>query len=529
MASASSDIAGGSSPAEPRILVITPEVSFLPDGMGSSSRGVSARTGALADLSAGLIGALFDLGADVHVAIPNYRNLFRARAPEGVGQDPVLRIGPISAERVHLAQDRAFFYSSKLAPQGEETVRIALAFQREIINTIIPEVRPDLIHCHDWTTGLIPAMARELGIPCLYTLCNLNTAKATLAAIEERGIDAAAFWRHCYFSRMPSGYEETRASNPADMLLTAIFAAHFVSVASPSFLEQIIAEKPPWIDPALQFEMAGKAAAGCLAAVCHAPDPSFDPSVDPALYRRYGPEDCLGGKIFNKLHLQERLGLVLDSGAPLFFWPSRLDSARPGIALTASALPAILKRHEKDGLQIVFAADGDGQETMREAAAACGAADRVAVCGFDPKLYRLAYGAADFILMPVLAEPCGLPCRIGQRYGALTVGYDAGAIRDAVIPLAPADGTGNGFLFRVFDVTGLVWAVDQAMAFFGLSPAARTRQVQRIMAQSLYREDSYQTAFQYIDLYGRMLRRPLNHLKSKRRPAEEQAAQPAAA
>jgi len=525
-----SEIAGDQSTTEPRILVVTPEASFLPEGMGSVSRLVAARTGTLADLSAGLIGALDDLGVDVHVAIPNYRDIFRNRSAQGFGQGPIPRIGPLAAERVHLAQDRAFFYPTKLTPHpGEDAVKIALAFQREVINQIIPEVKPDLVHCHDWMTGLIPAMTRQMGIPCLYTLPNLNTAQVTLSAIEERGIDAASFWQHCYFSRMPAGYEETRNSNPVDMLLSAIFAAHFVNATSPSFLAEVIEGRAPFAGHTIQVELANKARAGCLAAVSHAPDPSFDPSRDGALYRRYRSEDHFITKAFNKLHLQEILGLTPDSKAPLFFWPTRLDSARPGVALMAGVLSSILEKYKSQGLQVVFVADGDGQALMRQIVSDRGAQSRVAVRDFDPKLYRLGYGAADFVLAPVLVEPCGLACRIGQRYGALPVGYDTGGIHDAVTHLAPSAGKGNGFLFRFFDAQGLTWAVDQAMAFFGFGPAARDRQVRRVMTQTVDRDDAYKTAFQYIDLYSRMLRRPLNHLKSSRCVAEETGAQMAAA
>ncbi len=502
----------------------------MPEQMGSAARMVSVRTGTLADLSAGLIGALHELGADIHVAIPNYRNIFRSRSVQGAGLDPIARIGPLAEDRIHLAQDRAFFYPTKLTPhQGWEAVKIALAFQREVINRIIPEVKPDLVHCHDWMTGLIPAMARELKIPCLYTLSSLNTAKVTLSAVEERGIDAASFWRHCYYSRMPAGYEETRNSNPADMLLSAVFAAHFVNATSPSFLAELIEERTSLADRALGFELAFKAGAGCLTAVSHAPDASFDPFQDGALYRRYRSEDHFIAKAFNKLHLQGVLGLTIDSKAPLFFWPTRLDTSRPGVALMAGVLPAMLEKYKSQGLQVIFVADGDGQALMRQTAAGCGAQNRVAVCGFDTKLCRLGYGAADFVLAPVLVEPCGLSCRIGQRYGALPVGFHAGGTCDAVAHLASSSGTGNGFLFRFFDAEGLTWAIDQAMAFFSLGPVARDRQVQRIMTQSMDRDDPYKTAFHYIDLYSRMLRRPLNHLKSLRRAAEAPGAQTAAA
>ena len=63
--------------SNPRILIVTPEITYLPAGMGNMAQRMSAKAGGLADVSASLVSALFNLGADVHVAMPNYRKLFQ--------------------------------------------------------------------------------------------------------------------------------------------------------------------------------------------------------------------------------------------------------------------------------------------------------------------------------------------------------------------------------------------------------------------------------------------------------------------
>ena len=65
-----------SPPTKPRILIVTPEITYLPSGMGNMAQRMSAKAGGLADVSASLVSALFELGADVHVAMPNYRRMF---------------------------------------------------------------------------------------------------------------------------------------------------------------------------------------------------------------------------------------------------------------------------------------------------------------------------------------------------------------------------------------------------------------------------------------------------------------------
>ncbi len=100
---------------------------------------------------------------------------------------------------------------------------MSLAFQREVINNIVPRVRPDLIHCNDWMTGLIPAMARRMGVPCLFTIHNIHTMTSTMAEIEDRGIDAASFWQWLFFKRPPLNYEESWETEPGGFSSSGVF------------------------------------------------------------------------------------------------------------------------------------------------------------------------------------------------------------------------------------------------------------------------------------------------------------------
>jgi starch synthase len=225
----------------PRVLIVTPEVTYLPDRMGNFSRYLTAKAGGLADVSAALVSALFNEGADVHVALPDYRSIFHGRLAPFLEREQWTIRNVMPDDRVHLAEDRAFFYLNRVySAYGGENTKLSLAFQREVINNIVPRVQPDLIHCNDWMTGLIPAMARQMGIPCLFTIHNIHTVKATLAHIEDRGIDAAYFWQHLFYENFSATYEEAWDRNPVDFLASGVFGAHFVNTVSPRFLEEIV-------------------------------------------------------------------------------------------------------------------------------------------------------------------------------------------------------------------------------------------------------------------------------------------------
>ena len=210
----------------PRILIVTPEITYLPQGMGNMANCLKVKAGGLADVSASLVSALFELGADVHVTLPHYRQMFNIDIGNFINNELRLYKSVLPDSRIHLAQDRVFYYRNQVySNYYVESHKTALAFQREVINNIIPAVRPDLIHCNDWMTGLIPAMARRHGIPCLFTIHNIHTQELALAAIEDSGIDAAEFWLYLYYKRVPNGYEETRQANLVDFLASAIFSA----------------------------------------------------------------------------------------------------------------------------------------------------------------------------------------------------------------------------------------------------------------------------------------------------------------
>jgi glycogen synthase len=171
------------------------------------------------------------------MAQPEYRKMFSFFSTRGDQSD----CSDIPRNRLHLVRDRIFYYSDDIDVNRDgENIKISIALQREIIHQLIPMIQPDLIHCHDWMTGLIPAAARGMGIPCLFTVYDTRSKQTPLSCIEDMGIDAACFWENLFYHRMPLCYEETRKSNPVDLLLSGILAADFVNAASLGFASEVL-------------------------------------------------------------------------------------------------------------------------------------------------------------------------------------------------------------------------------------------------------------------------------------------------
>jgi len=495
---------------KPRILVVTPEITYLPAGMGNMANHLNAKAGGLADVSASLVAALFDHGADVHVALPHYRRMFHMDVGRLISDELRVYKSRLPDSRIHLAEDRCFYYRETVYSNYQnENPKLALAFQREVINNIIPTVQPDLIHCNDWMTGLVPAAARRLGIPCLMTVHNIHTHHVTLSAIEDAGVDAAEFWPSLYFTRVPASYEETRGNNPVDLLASGVFAAHFINTVSPTFLDEICRGWFDFIPPYFRNEIIGKRNAGCATGILNAPDDSYNPETDEALDARYTAETHAAGKRANKLAFQAKMELDVDPDAALFFWPSRLDPAQKGPQLLTDILFRMVSKFADRKLQVAVVANGQHQEAFHDVVRIHDLKDRVAVCNFDERLSRLGYAAADFILVPSLFEPCGLPQMVGAIYGTLPVVHDTGGLHDTVEHLAADGASGNGFPFKVYGSEGLAWAMEQAMAFYAQPAERRAEQIARIMRESKARFNHAVCARAYMDIYETMLNRPL--------------------
>jgi len=497
-------------PRNPRILIVTPEITYLPNRMGNATHHMRAKAGGLADVSASLVSALFELGADVHVALPHYRRMFNIDVGRLINEELRIYKRVLPDSRIHLAQDRIFYYQSEVYSSSVETSRkLALVFQREVINNIIPTVNPDLIHCNDWMTGLIPAMARRHGIPSLMTIHNIHTQEPTLAEIEDTGIDAAEFWQDLFYKWHAGDYETTREYNPVDLLASGIFSSHFVNTVSPTFLYEVCDGQHDFVPAAVRSEMAQKMMAGCASGILNAPDPSFDPATDELIQHTFGPDTHTEAKRKNKLHLQERLGLTQDPDAPMLFWPSRLDPVQKGCQILADILYGLTAHYADENLQVVFVATGPYQMWFRGIVNEHGLHDRVAVYNFDEETSHQAYAASDFMLMPSLFEPCGLPQMVSAIYGSLPIVHDTGGLHDTVSMLDVGQSTGNGFPFETYDGNGLWWAIERAMNFYRLPAEVKQAQISRVMRESAERFTHANTAREYIDIYERMLERPL--------------------
>jgi starch synthase len=495
----------------PRILLVTPEVTELPPGMGNLANFISAKGGGLADISAALVAELLRLGLDVHVTLPRYERQMRDFA-HVTQQDLDRMIGLFqSTEAIHLVPDSAFVHLRNVYEHSdmESSARRAVAFQRYVINSVMDTAMPVhgkmLVHCNDWMTGLIPAAARSRGLASLFTVHNIHTGKQTLRQLERDGIDVSRFWQELYLDEHPDYVRDPWEWVGVDFLLSGVSAADYVNTVSTTFLQEIVNGYFPEIIPRqVRDAFRVKYNISCASGIINAPKSTVDPRITSGLAANYDASTVAEGKRANKQAFQRELGLVQNPDAPLFFWPHRLYDQKGPRLLAEIAVP-LVQFYAGDGLQIAVVGNGDPHWERAFGTISCGSGGRVAFRNFDPRLSELGKAAADFILMPSLYEPCGLPQMEGMRFGTLPIVRATGGLKDTVEHLDPDADTGNGFVFSDFLPDALWWACGEAMRFHRLAPERKLHIIRRVMQEGFDNFNLEKTTLQYVRIYERLL------------------------
>ena len=463
-----------------------------------------AKSGGLADVAGTLPGQLARLGHRVLLFVPYYRetrarfpHLPRAHEPldlpfpghevrvELLRQEPAPGVSVVLV-REDAAFDRPYLYGGANGDYWDNAGRFALFCRAVLASLQALGERPDVIHAHDWQAALLPLYLRHrpdfagplAGTPSLLTVHNLAYQGIFPAsALAYAGIPESLYHPHGveYFGKI-------------NFLKGGLLYADAISTVSPRYSEEI---RTPAFGEGLDGVLRERSAA--LHGILNGVDQErWDPETDPFLPARYSagaPE----GKLRCKEALLQAFGLEGDATVPLFATISRLADQK-GFDLIASAMPALAAR----GLRYCILGSGDRHYQDLFAGLARAFPGRLAVrIGYDDGLAHLIEAGADCYLMPSRFEPCGLNQMYSLRYGTIPVVRAVGGLVDTVEHFDPARGTGTGFVFRDYDVTGLLWAVDEALAAF-----ARRPDWARLRANAMAADFSWEaSATRYAELY----------------------------
>ncbi len=361
-------------------------------------------------------------------------------------------------------------------------------FSKAVIEALAHiDLVPDVIHCNDWQTALIPVFLRKFyphynGVRTVFTIHNIeyqgkmppDFAKEILG-LDDEGTNTL-FYGDC-----------------VNFMKGAIVKSDAVTTVSESYAGEIQSE---FFSHGLHYVLRDNSHK--LYGIVNGIDPdSFDPLKDKNLALNYSWRS-FDRKKKNKLALQEELGLTPDPDVPLAVMVTRLVNHK-GLDLVERVLDEIA-----DGVQLAVVGTGDHhyEELFRNAANR--RRGRIAAyIAFDPSLASRMYAGADMFIMPSLSEPCGLSQLIAMRYGTIPVVRETGGLRDTVPAYNPETGEGVGFTFVDYNAHELLYAVRRCTDMYYNDKENFVKLAKRNMKADVSWSASVR---KYEDIYNKLVR-----------------------
>jgi len=461
------------------------------------------KTGGLADISAALPKALVRLGHRVTVILPRYAGIAfppgKFSGSDHVPVDHLARSAGFYRARTEGGADVVFvehppFYDRPViyGDYGDNRLRFAFLSRAAIEYLRSRGERPSVFHAHDWQTGLLPVYLKAFywddptvqRTPSVFTVHNV-------AYQGQFGADTVGLLGLPWNLGTSDALEYNGAIS---YLKGGVVFSEQVNTVSPHHAWEI--QQP---EHAFGFDGIIRARGADFSGILNGVDyDEWDPRVDGRIARKYGPEDP-AGKVDCKADLLRTFGLAEFPDLPVVGVVSRLVWQK-GFDIVARAWYDLLQRP----MRMVVLGTGDHgiEEGLRGLAARDSA--RFAVrFAYDETLAHKVMAGSDLFLMPSRSEPCGLTQMYALRYGTVPVVRTAGGLVDTVEPWVAATGRGTGFRFDAPDGTGLVWALDQALAAF-----KDRKGWARLMRNGMAKDFSWdRSARQYVELYRRAMQK----------------------
>ncbi|MBQ1186656.1 MAG: glycogen synthase GlgA [Clostridia bacterium] len=353
----------------------------------------------------------------------------------------------------YLIDNQYYFKREGLYGHYDDAERFAF-FSRAVLE-ILPYIdyAPDIIHCNDWQTAMIPVFLdrfychdlRYLNIKTVFTIHNIQyQGKYGFELIGDvLGIPEA--------DKQLVEYEDC-----VNLMKAAIECSHRVTTVSPTYANEILTPHySHGLNPILERNQHK------LCGIVNGIDTVvYDPETDKALFKNFSASEPKN-KAVNKAKLQEYLGLPVKADAPLIGIVSRLVGHK-GFDLVKCVFEDMLRAD----LQIAILGSGDWEFETFFYEMAKKYPDKVAFKpGFIPDLARKIYAGADIFLMPSKSEPCGLAQMIALRYGTIPIVRKTGGLNDTITDVSLEGG--NGFVFDNYNAHEMLEAVWRAVGLYG--------------------------------------------------------------
>ena len=431
------------------------------------------KTGGLADVCGALPKEFDKKYWDVRVVIPNYscipehfRNQFEYVTHFYLSSGPYVQdryVGVLKYTFDNVTYyfiDNQEFYSG-FTPYTSDTkfeIETFTFFDKAVLSMLpLIDFKPDIIHCHDWQTGLLPVYLKNefaanpffWGIKSIITIHNLKFQ----GIWDKEWVQGVSGLTDDLFTP-----DKLEFNKDANMLKGGLVYADYITTVSDSYANEIqtdyYGEGLNGLLSARHFDMQG---------IVNGIDyNAYNPDTDGKIYCHYNAENFRKKKFNNKLKLQEELGLAVDKKKYMIGLISRLTDQK-GLDLINHVMEGIID----DYTQFVVIGTGDPQYENMFRHYAWKYPDRVSanICYSDDLAHKL-YAAADAFLMPSRFEPCGLTQLISFRYGTVPIVRETGGLRDTVRAYNEYENSGDGFSFSNYNADEMLSVINYSKHIF---------------------------------------------------------------
>lgn len=454
-----------------------------------------AKTGGLGDIGGSLPKALHDMGHDVRVIMPAYRNIeagypgvdsmpLRLDVPTGSGIIPAGAFEgrlPGSDVPIYFIAEHNLFNRPNIYGYWDDPYRFAYFSKAALELTRSIDWRPDVLHAHDWHTA--PAVVWLMtagqadpyfqGISSVFTIHNLaHQGKTSWNVFDYMQIFAHSLTEEAY--------------GEVNFMARGIYHANIINTVSPSYAREIMTyEGGAGLDGLLRHRQRD------LHGILNGLDyDEWNPATDERLAKQFDVDD-LSARADNRRALQAALGLPQLENIPILAMISRLDWQK-GLDIMGHAIHLLMNGYSGPAQFVVLGSGQPYYEDMFRQLAGYHNQKMAAYFGYHAELAPLIYGGSDIFLMPSLFEPCGLGQMIAMRYGSVPVVRATGGLADTV-----QDGI-TGFTFYDFNADAFFDTIQRATYIYNVDRESW----RRIQANGMAMDFTWQRSAQgYQQLY----------------------------
>jgi len=473
-----------------------------------------AKTGGLADVAGAIPKSLAALGHEVALILPYYRQAREKFAdqtedtgiafPVHLGPDaPVATIRvtrlPNSDVPVYLVDNPGFFDREYLytPPEGDypDNIKRFTFFAKAVLTTTKAlNWAPDLYHCNDWQTALVPAYLKTTEADTAFH--HNSRSVLTIHNLAYQGVFPLDVYP---LTGLPDDLKKPMGAleffGKMNLLKGGIIFADVLNTVSRRYAQEIQTEE---FGAGLQDVLAARAREGNLHGIVNGIDYTvWNPAIDPLIPATYSPDD-LAGKAICKAELQKLNGLPVRSDVPLIGLISRLD-AQKGLDLVADIAEDLA------ALDLQFVLLGTGVQKFQDLLASLGTKypDKLGInITFNNTVAHQIEAGSDIFLMPSRYEPCGLNQLYSLKYGTVPVVRKTGGLADTIVNCTPTSmgkETANGFSFESYSSRALLNTIKRALKLYPNRRAWR-----RLMLIGMRQDWSWdKSARDYLELYKR--------------------------